>query len=111
MTLEREFQLAALSHYLDQHPNQAKEQALDFCTKYLEQQEKTIRLQKHCKLMEEKLEEIEIDYQILKMDLELEQQKNLLKDDPQHITPDSNISHSIELPSFLTSACDRYRQP
>jgi hypothetical protein len=94
MTPEREFMIAVLSHYLDHHPDQAKEQAIDLCLKYLQQQEKSSQLHEHCKLLEEKQEEMELDYQILRMELKREQQKNL-----------SSSSHSsqIQLPPFLAS--------
>ncbi|NJK58878.1 MAG: hypothetical protein HC939_24335 [Pleurocapsa sp. SU_5_0] len=95
MTPEREFLIVILSHYLDHHPNEVKKQAIDFCTKYLEQQEKTTRLEEYCKLLEEKLDEIQIDYRILRIELEREQQKNLSV---------NRQRQSVELPGFLFSA-------
>ena len=77
MTPEREFILIALSRYLDRQPEQAKANAIDFCTKYLEQHEKVQRLQEHCQLLEEKVEEMDLDYQVLRAELEAERQKNL----------------------------------
>jgi hypothetical protein len=99
MTPEREFLIAVLSQYLDRHPSEAKEQAIDLCLKYLEQQEKTVQLHEHCKLLEEKLKEMEIDYQILRMELKRQQQQNF-----------SLKSHSpqIRLPPFLASASLKY---
>ena len=102
MTPEREFILTAFSYYLDQHPNEAKKQAMDMCTKYLEQYEKTNRLEEHAQLLEEKIDELTIDYQILKIELEIEQQKNL--------SSDGNTKRHIELPDFLSSAPRKYLQ-
>ena len=95
MTPEREFILIALSRYLDQQPKQAKANAIDLCTKYLEQQEKVLRLQEHCQLLEEKIEEMNLDYQILTAELEEQRQKNSSR---------SNITFkNIQLPNFLSS--------
>ncbi len=65
MTPEREFILTALSRYLEQQPRQARAEAIDLCAKYLEQQEKTNQLQEHCKLLEERIDELMIDNQVL----------------------------------------------
>ena len=95
MTPEREFILIALSRYLDSSPKQAKANAIDLCTKYLEQQEKVLRLQEHCQLLEEKIEEMNLDYQILTAELEEQRQKNSSR---------SNITFkNIQLPNFLSS--------
>ena len=91
MNPEREFLLTAFSYYLDHHPGEAKEQAIDMCAKYLEQQEKATRLSEHAKLLEDKVDELEIDYQILRIELEIEQRKNC---------PTRKLQ-SVELPDFL----------
>ena len=96
MTPEREFILTVFSYHLDQNPSKAKEQAMDMCIKYLEQQEKADGLEEHTQLLEEKIDELTIDYQILRMELEIEQQKNL--------SNDGNTKRHIELPNFLSSA-------
>ena len=104
MNPEREFLLTAFSHFLDQNPNKAKENAMDMCEKYLIQQEKTTRLSEHCKLLEERNEEMLVDYQILRIELENEQQKNLS-------TKKRSVKHSsIGLPDFLSNAPHRYFQ-
>ena len=95
MTPEREFILIALSRYLEQQPEQAKANAIDLCTKYLEQHEKVLRLQEHCQLLEEKIEEMDLDYQILTAELEQQRQKNSSR---------SNTNFkNIQLPNFLSS--------
>ena len=66
MTPEREFILTALSRYLEQQPKQAKSEAIDLCAKYLEQHEKTSQLQEHCKLLEERIDELMIGNQVLR---------------------------------------------
>ena len=93
MTPEREFISIVLSRYLDSSPEQAKKSAIDLCIKYLEQEEKLQRLQEHCQLLEEKIEEMNIDYQVVKAELEVERQLN------QTINTISN--KSIKLPRFL----------
>ncbi|NJO97727.1 MAG: hypothetical protein HC764_18455 [Pleurocapsa sp. CRU_1_2] len=99
MSPEREFLIVILSHYLKHHPNKAKDQAIDFCTKYLIQQDQTIRLAEHANLLESRLDEIQIDYQILRIELEREQQKNLSL---------NRQRQSVELPGFLFSANRHY---
>ena len=93
MTPEREFILTALSQYLDSSPEQAKKSVLDLCNKYLAQQEKLQHLQEHCQLLEEKIEEMEIDYQLLKLELSKQPQNSQATDIASH--------KSIELPNFL----------
>ena len=94
MIPEREFVLLALSRYLDSSPEQAKANAIDLCTKYLEQQEKVLRLQEHCQLLEKKIEEMNLDYQISTAELEEQRQKNV---------PRSNTTFkNIQLPNFLS---------
>ena len=64
-------------------------------TKYLEQQDALLRLQEHCQLLEEKIEEMNIDYQILTAELEEQRQKNSSR---------SNTTFkNIQLPNFLSS--------
>ena len=94
MNPEREFLLTAFSRYLDQNPHEARKQALDMCEKYLTQNEKTIRLEEHCQLLEEKINEQNIDYKILRIELEIEQRK--------HLSPrkSQNKQNAPQLPFF-----------
>ena len=104
MTPEREFVLTAFSQYLDHHPHEVRKQAMDMCVKYLEQHEKRNRLEEHAKLLEEKVDELKIDYQILRIELEIQQQKNLALNN-------NNIHRQlVELPNFLSSFPRRYLQ-
>ena len=100
MNPEREFLLSVFCCYLDHHPHEVKEQALDMCARYLEQHEEATRLSEHIKLLEDEVAELAIDYQILRIELEEEQKKNL--------SNSSSTSGSIELPHFLTSTFCRY---
>ena len=80
--LERQFWINTLSRYLDVHPEEAKELALDFCDKYLEQEQKVNRLEQHCRLLEEKIDEMQIDYQILQMELQRYQRQSIATTHP-----------------------------
>ena len=71
MTPERQFWITALSRYLDANPDEAKKQAIELCHKYLSQQQKTIQLEEHCHLLEQKMFEMKIDYEILRAELEI----------------------------------------
>ena len=93
MTFEREFVLIALSRYLDSSPGQAKKSAIDLCIKYLEQEKRIQRSEEHCQLLEEKIEEMNIDYQVIESELEDEWQKNQ--------AVNTIFNKSIQLPRFL----------
>ena len=92
MTPDREFLLTALTHYLDSSPHKAS--TIDLCTKYLEQQEKVLRLQKHRQLLEEKIEKMDLDHQILTAELEEQRQKN--------VSRSNTTFKNIQLPNFLS---------
>ena len=103
MNPEREFLLTVFSSYLDHHPREIKKQAMDMCARYLEQQEKATRLSEHAQLLEEKVDELTIDYQILRMELEIEQQKNSNSNNNIYRQP-------VELLNFLSSTPRKYFQ-
>lgn len=95
MTPEREFILTALSQYLDRQPEQAKNSVMDLCTKYLDQYNKLQHLEEHCQLLEEKIEEMKLDYQLLSAELENERQNSQAL---------SITRKSIELPIFVSNS-------
>ena len=77
MTPERQFWITALSQYIDADPDEAKRQAIELCHKYLSQQQKTTQLEEHCHLLEQKIFEMKIDYEILRAELEIHQSQNI----------------------------------
>ena len=101
MNPEREFLLNILSRFLEENPDKAAEQAFDICEKYLQQQQKSTLLEEHAALLEEKIEEMTLDYRILRIELRVEQRKN------KNISPKTSHSYA-ELPNFLPSAPRKY---
>ena len=102
MTPEREFILTALSRYLEQQPKQAKSEAIDLCAKYLEQHEKTSQLQEHCKLLEERIDELMIGNQVLRKTLECEQKKDIFSN--------SNAKRHIDRSSFVSCTSHNFEE-